>query len=45
MLIKLNSEEGLLVGVDALLVAIVDEGTDSDSTNDSECYTSIDAVV
>lgn len=44
MLMRHPSEEGLLVRVDALLVAIVDKGTSSDSANDAECYTSVEVT-
>ena len=44
MLVRHPSEEGLLVRVDALLVANVDKGTSSDSANDAECYTSVDVT-
>ena len=34
-----------MVGRGALLVAVVDKGTSSDSANDAECYTSVDVAV
>ena len=44
MLMRHPSEEGLLVRVDALLVAIVDKGTSSDRANDAECYTNVNVT-
>ena len=41
MLMRHHSEERLLVRVDAILVTVVDKGTNCDSTNDAECYTSV----
>ena len=45
MLMRHHSEERLLVRVDAILVTVVDKGTNCDSTNDAECCTSVDAAV